>query len=124
LVEKAILYDEAGLRGVLRRESTGTVVSGEGKELGSLGLTVSICASTTREENDLITGGTTLVEVDTSVRQGADNESLVFLADIVLSSSDQVELLVGAAVTGGGGNGDQVLAEVTGDGVDEKAVSI
>lgn len=109
----AILGQEPDVGGLLRVEV---------EQLRVRHSSSSISTSTTREQNRLVTRSPPRVKVQAPVRQAGYDERCAGYV-IVHAGSDNVELLVCAAVAGFNLYGDEVLAEVAGGGVDVQAVT-
>ncbi len=83
----------------------------------------SVCTTTAREEVDGVVRCAAAVEANATLGQVAHDEGIAGLV-VVDARGDDVPLLVGRAGTIHESDGDQVLAEVTGGGVDEEALAV
>lgn len=85
----------------------------------------SVGTSTAREHNHLVVSRSSAVKVDAAVGKDTDNERLASSAVVVGTLGDNVELLAGIVLAAGNHlDGDEVLAEVTGSGIDRHAFAI
>lgn len=85
----------------------------------------SVSASTAGKHNDLVVCRSSGVKVDAAVGQDTDNQRLASSAVVVSTLGDDVKLLALVLLVAGNHlDGDEVLAEVTGRGVDRQASAI
>jgi hypothetical protein len=110
---------------IQRRKCNSARSSSEWEKLRIGGLTIAIRTSTTREQQSLITSRTATIKVQTSLREGANNESTNVSSIVVVQSlGDDVEFLIRSTGARLELDWDQILSEIAGGGVDGQTTAV
>jgi len=105
---------------VLRSQRQRASASLEREELGGGGIAGSITTATAGEQDHTVLS---VIKVEAAVGQRADDDGVAGPV-VMLALGNDIKHLVGAAVTRGRLDGNEVLAEIAREGVDEEAFPV